>query len=282
MVTPFDADLAVDEAATVSLMHHLVANGSDGVVLSGTTGEASTLTDDEKLLLFKLATQELKGTASVIAGTGSNDTAHSVHLTERAAEFGVDAVLVVTPYYNRPPRAGIIGHVTAIAEVGIPVVLYNIPSRSVVNMDPTLIAELAQIPNVVGVKEANSEQAAQTLATGVDVWAGNDDLFCDVVCGGGAGVISVASHLVGPQLAAIAAAARGGDHDEAQRLDRALHPLYEALFVTANPILVKAALQMTGAIPQAGLRLPLVDATPVERGILRTVLEANGITVTAQ
>jgi 4-hydroxy-tetrahydrodipicolinate synthase len=282
MVTPFDADLAVDEAATVSLMHHLVANGSNGLVLSGTTGEASTLTDDEKLLLFKLATQELKGTASVIAGTGSNDTAHSVHLTEKAAEYGVDAVLVVTPYYNRPPRAGIIGHVSAIAEVGIPVVLYNIPSRSVVNMDPTLIAELVQIPNVIGVKEANSEQAAATLATGATVWAGNDDLFCDVANAGGAGVISVASHLVGPHLAAIAAAARAGDHDEALRLDRALHPLYEALFVTANPILVKAALQMTGVIPRAGLRLPLVDATPVERGILRTVLEANGITVTAQ
>ncbi len=281
MVTPFDADLAVDEAATVSLMHHLVANGSDGLVLSGTTGEASTLTDDEKLQLFRLATRELKGAATVIAGTGSNDTAHSVHLTEQAAEYGVDAVLAVTPYYNRPPRAGIVGHVAAIAAVGLPVVLYNIPSRSVVNMDPSLIAELAQIPNVVGVKEANSEQAAASIATGVPVWAGNDDLFCEVVNRGGEGVISVASHLVGPQMVAIADAARAGDHAEAERLDRALHPLYEALFVTANPILVKAALQMTGVIPLAGLRLPLVDATPVERGILRTVLEASGFAVTA-
>ncbi len=277
MVTPFDADLAVDEAATVSLMHHLVANGSDGVVLSGTTGEASTLTDDEKLLLFKLATQELKGTASVIAGTGSNDTAHSVHLTERAAEFGVDAVLVVTPYYNRPPRAGIIGHVAAIAEVGIPVVLYNIPSRSVVNMDPTLIAELAQIPNVVGVKEANSEQAAQTLATGVDVWAGNDDLFCDVVCGGGAGVISVASHLVGPQMARMAAEARGGDMDAMRAVDAQLAGLYEALFVTSSPILIKAAAEMAGLIPSDRVRLPLVEATASERDSLRAVLEAHGV-----
>lgn len=281
MVTPFDADLAVDEASTVALMHHLIANGSDGLVLSGTTGEASTLTDDEKLLLFRLGVQELKGRASIIAGTGSNDTAHSVHLTERAAELGVDAVLVVTPYYNRPPRAGIVGHVAAIAAVGVPVILYNIPSRSVVNMDPTLIAELGQIPNVVGVKEANADQAQQTLATGLAVWAGNDDLFCEVAVGGGAGVISVASHLVGPQLQAIAAAARAGDTDEAERLDRQLHPLYEGLFVTSNPILIKAALEMTGVIPESRLRLPLVDATPVERGILRTVLEANALLATA-
>lgn len=279
MITPFDADGAVDEAATVALMHHLVEHGSDGIVLSGTTGEASTLTDDEKLLLFRLGMREIGDAATVVANTGSNDTAHSVHLTERAAEYGVDAVLVVTPYYNRPPRAGIVGHVAAIAEVGLPVILYNIPSRSVVNMDPTLLAELGAIPNVIGVKEANADQAARTLGAGLSVWAGNDDLFHEVVTGGGAGVISVASHLVGPKLQAIAAAAREGDGETAERLDRELHPLYEALFVTSNPILIKAALHMMGLIPDPGLRLPLVAATPVERGILRTVLAANAIPV---
>lgn len=281
MVTPFDDDLRVDEAATVALMHTLLDRGSDGLVLSGTTGEASTLTDDEKLLLFRLAVREAGGRGPVVANTGSNDTAHSVHLTREAADMGVDAVLVVTPYYNRPPRAGIVGHVAAIAEVGVPVVLYNIPSRSVVNMDPSLIAELATIPNVVGIKEANSDQAAQTLALDLEVWAGNDDLFCDVALGGGAGVISVASHLVGDHLQAILRAAREGDADEARRLDAQLHPLYEGLFVTSNPILVKAGLEMAGLIPNARVRLPLVEATPVERDILRTVLDASGALVKA-
>ena len=142
MVTPFDERGRLDEDATVAIMRHLVANGSDGVVLSGTTGEASTLTDDEKIRLFELGMETLGGRATVVAGTGSNDTAHSVHLTEVAAKLGVHAVLVVTPYYNRPPRAGLIGHVRAIAEVGVPVILYNIPSRAVVNMPPDLIAEM--------------------------------------------------------------------------------------------------------------------------------------------
>lgn len=281
MVTPFDDRERIDEDATVSLMHHLLDNGSDGLVLSGTTGEASTLTDDEKLRLFELASSEIRGRGSVIAGTGSNDTAHSVHLTEKAAQIGVDAVLVVTPYYNRPPRAGITGHVRAIAAVGVPVILYNIPSRSVVNIPPDHIREMADIPGVVGVKEANSEQAAATLATGLDVWAGNDDLFCEVVTGGGAGVISVASHLVGPQMAQIARAARDGDADEARRLDSALSPLYDGLFTTSSPILIKAALAMVGAIPSGPLRLPLVAATTQERRQLADVLDAVGVLVNA-
>lgn len=281
MVTPFDAQERIDEEAAVALMHQLVADGSDGVVLSGTTGEASTLTDDEKLRLFELGARELAGTASVIAGTGSNDTAHSVHLTEKAAEFGVDAVLVVTPYYNKPPRAGIIGHVRAIAEVGLPVILYNIPSRSVVNVPVDLVRELADIPGVVGIKEANSDQAADTLTLGIPVWAGNDDLFIDVITGGGAGVISVASHLVGTQMQAIAQAARDGDAAEARRLDAALHPLYEGLFTVTSPILIKAALEMTGAIPKGPLRLPLVSATGEERQELARVLGSVGVLVNA-
>ncbi len=281
MVTPFDGRERIAEDSTAALMHHLVANGSDGLVLSGTTGEASTLTDDEKLRLFEIGVREVGGSASVIAGTGSNDTAHSVHLTEKAAEIGVDAVLVVTPYYNKPPRAGIIGHVRAIAEIGVPVILYNIPSRSVVNIPADLIVELAQIPGVVGIKEANSDQAAETLATGLPVWAGNDDLFVDVVTGGGAGVISVASHLAGPQMQEIARAARAGDHDEARRRDAALHPLYEGLFTVTSPILIKAALEMTGVVPPGPLRLPLVAATSEERQELARVLENVGVLVSA-
>jgi len=282
MVTPFDERGALDEDATVSLMHHLVANGSDGLVLSGTTGEASTLTDPEKIRLFELGVQELRGSASIVAGTGSNDTAHSVHLTEIAAKLGVDAVLAVTTYYNRPPRAGLIGHFSAIAAVGVPVILYNIPSRAVVNLPPDLIAELAEIPGIVGLKEANPDQADAVLdIPGVRVYAGNDDLLLPIALGGGAGVISVASHIVGRQMQAICAAARRGDRAEATRLDEQLHNLYEALFATSNPILIKAALEMAGVIPSGRVRLPLVHATAAERAELSAVLEAQDILVRA-
>lgn len=273
-VTPFDADLRVDEAATASLFADLLANGSDGLVVSGTTGEASTLTDDEKLQLVRIAVRESDG-APVIAGTGSNDTAHSVHLTREAAELGATACLVVTPYYNRPPRAGIIGHVAAIAEVGLPVILYNIPGRTTVNMPPDMLRELADIPHVVAVKQANPdlvEARATVDEVPLAVYAGNDDMLLPVLEMGGVGVISVASHLVGARMAAVAAAVSRGDIDEARRLDAELADLYAALFVTTNPILIKAALEMTGAIPSGRLRLPMVAASPVERDILRTVL----------
>jgi 4-hydroxy-tetrahydrodipicolinate synthase len=280
MATPFDADLRVDEAATVRLAHHLVEHGSDGLVMAGTTGEASTLTDDEKVALYRLAKREVGDRATVVAGTGSNDTAHSVHLTRLAGEAGVDACLVVTPYYNRPPRAGIVGHVEAIAAVGVPVILYNIPSRSVVNMPPDLIAELAEIPNVVAVKQANPDldecrRVAET--TDLAIYAGNDDMLLPVLGMGGPGVISVASHLVGEEMQAVVAAAARGDMHDARARDAGLQDLIAALFVTSNPILLKAALEMTGLIPSGRLRLPLVEATPVERDILRTVLERQGI-----
>ena len=282
MVTPFDEQGRVDEDATVALMRHLVANGSDGVVLSGTTGEASTLTDPEKIRLFELGMQTLGGTATVIAGTGSNDTAHSVHMTEVAAKIGVDAVLAVTPYYNRPPRAGLLGHVRAIAEVGVPVILYNIPTRSVVNMPPDLIAEMTEIPGVIGLKEANPDQADAVLAIpGLQVWAGNDDLFLQVALGGGEGVISVASHLVGPQMQRISQAARAGDAATATQIDSSLHALYEGLFTTSSPILIKAALAMLGVIPNGHLRLPLVDATDEECTTMAGILEAHGLLVNA-
>lgn len=278
MITPFDEQGVLDEEAALGVMHHLIANGSDGVVLSGTTGEASTLTDDEKLRLFALGVRELRGRASVIAGTGSNDTAHSVHLTEKAAEIGVDAVLAVTPYYNRPPRAGLIGHFRAIAEVGVPVILYNIPSRAVVNIPPDLLAELAEIPGIFAVKEANADQVDETLGIdGLTVIAGNDDLLLPVVLGGGAGVISVASHLVGPQMQAICQAVRSGDAAEARRIDEGLQGLYAGLFTTSSPILIKAALEMIGVIPCGHLRLPLVDATEDERELLAEVLEEQGL-----
>lgn len=280
MVTPFHEDGSVDAPAAATLMNDLIASGSDGLVICGTTGEASTLTDDEKLGLFALAVDEVGGRAPVIAGSASNDTAHSVELTRRAAELGVDGILAVTPYYNRPPRQGIIEHFAAIAAVGLPVVLYNIPSRTTVNMDPTLLAELAEIPNVVAVKQANPDPAelSAVLADGrLAVYAGNDDMLLPVALGDGAGVISVVSHLAGERMGDIHRAAAEGDAERAREIDEGLHDLYAGLFMTANPILVKTALEMTGQIPSARVRLPLVAATPVERDILRTVLDAQGI-----
>jgi 4-hydroxy-tetrahydrodipicolinate synthase len=280
MVTPFDADLRVDEGATVALMHHLLSHGSDGLVVAGTTGEASTLTDAEKLQLYALAKREIGDAAPVIANTGSNDTAHSVHLTERAAELGCDAVLAVTPYYNKPPRGGIVAHFAAIAAVGLPVIVYNIPGRSVLNLDPTVLAELADIPNIVGVKQAYEdldELRAICNAGNLVVYAGNDDLLLAVTELGGAGVISVASHLVGREMGEIYAAGAAGDFERARAIDASLQDLYAALFVTANPILIKAALEMLGVIPSDRMRLPMVQASPVERHILQSVLEQHGI-----
>lgn len=279
-VTPFDADLRIDADAFAALVRHLKQNDSDAVVVAGTTGEASTLDDDEKVELFRIACTERTEAFRVVAGTGSNDTAHSVHLTERAAEVGVDAVLAVTPYYNKPPREGLVAHFRAIAEVGLPVVLYNIPSRTALNMPPDVIAEIAEIPQVVGLKQANPEPA-ETIGTvaidGLAVYAGNDDMLLPVLEAGGDGVISVASHLVGPEMAEIAAAVGRDDADEARRLDAALADIYTALFVTSNPILIKAALQMIDVIPSNAVRLPLVPATSVQREILRTVLERQGL-----
>ena len=280
MVTPFDGDLRVDEAAAARLAHHLVENGSDGLVVAGTTGEASTLNDDEQAALVRLAVREVGGgRATVVAGTGTNDTAHSVHLTRLCAEAGADAALVVTPYYNRPPREGIVAHIAAIAEVGLPVILYNIPSRSALNMPPDLIAELAEIPGVVALKQANPDpgELRAVAAVPLALYAGNDDMLLAVMELGGAGVISVSSHLVGHEMAAIAEDVRRGDLDDARRRDAGLAELYAGLFVTTSPILIKAALEMIGLIPSARLRLPLVEATPVQRDILRTVLERRGI-----
>jgi 4-hydroxy-tetrahydrodipicolinate synthase len=280
LVTPFDANDRVDEAATASIIRHVLAHGSDGVVMSATTGEASTLTDAEKIGLFQLGKDVVGPLGTVIANTGSNDTAHSVHLTEEAAKIGVDAVLAVTPYYNRPPRAGIVGHFAAIAAVGLPVIVYNIPGRCGLNLEPSLLAELAGIPNIVGLKQANpdlDELRAVMADTPLAVYAGNDDMLLPVVEGGGAGVISVASHIVGEQMAAVVAAGAAGDLDEARRIDTTLADLEAALFVTTSPILIKAAVQMLGLIPSDRVRLPMVTATPVQRDILRSVLEQNGV-----
>ena len=280
MVTPFTLDLQVDQIAFAQLIDHLLSSGSDGLVVAGTTGEAPTLTDDEKVGLFRQAVEIADGRGPVIANTGTNDTAHSVALTRRAEDAGVDGVLVVTPYYNRPPERGLRAHFSAVAAAtNLPVIIYNIPSRCVVNLTPELLAELADIENIVAVKQANPdlEQSRRLMELcDLGLYAGNDDMTLAVASMGGWGCISVASHLVGSRLKELVTAARGGDQVRAAALDHELAPLLRALFVTSNPIPLKAALNMLGH-EVGGLRLPLVEASDDERRLVESELERLGL-----
>ncbi len=272
MVTPFDADRRVDEEGAVRLMRHLLENGSDGLVLAGTTGESATLSDAEKERLWQLAVEEVGDEAYLVAGTGSNDTAHSVHLTRRAAEIGVDAALVVTPYYNKPNRRGLVAHFTAVAQAApeLPVILYNIPSRCVVDLDNELLAELAaSIPNVQAVKQARYEDVEPI--DGLDLLAGNDDMLAKVMDIGGTGGILVSSHVVGREMR------RMIDEPDARReLHDELADVFKAMFVTSSPTPVKAALEMLG-LPAGTLRLPMVEASEEEKAVIRGVLERHGL-----
>lgn len=275
MVTPFDAQLRVDDEQTVRLAEHLVSHGSDGLVVCGTTGEATTLTDDEHLHVIELVVEALRGRPqTVVAGVGSNDTRHAVHLTERATELGADALLHVTPYYNRPNRRGIVRHFEECAKAtDKPIVLYNIPARTGTDMPNDLLAELAQIDNVVAVKQANPANLAPV--DGLEIYAGNDDMLADVLDIGGAGGILVASHVVGEQMR------RMVDEPERRReIDAQLQEVYAAMGVTTNPIPVKAALNLLGH-EVGGLRLPLVEADERETAVVRTALERLGLLTTA-
>ena len=279
MVTPFSEDGSLDISSARRLAARLVEQGSHGLVVAGTTGESPTLTDDEKIELLEAVLDEVGDAALVIAGTGSNDTRHSAHLTARAVASGAHAVLVVTPYYNKPNEDGIRAHVATVAEAGgdTPVILYNIPSRTVINVSPALLAELAaDVPNVVAVKQANNDDLGPI--EGMKVLAGNDDVFLKTLEIGGTGGILVASHLVGPEMRSIYDAATSGDSGRAHELENELKPVYEALTVTANPIPVKAALEMLGVI-DGHLRLPMVPATADQRTVVRTMLENRGLLV---
>src|SRR5437868_1627101 len=229
MVTPFRADGAVDFERFRELATYLVENGSDGVVVAGTTGESPTLSDAERLDLFRAALEAVGEEASVVAGTGTYSTAHSVHLTEQAHELGADGFLVVTPYYNKPPQRGIVAHFEAIARASdLPIVAYNIPSRVVVNIEPETISRLAEIETVRAVKQANGdpEQARHIVETGLDLYAGDDNLIQAFLELGGVGGVCVHTHVVGPQVAEQVAAVRDGDVERAQRIDTELRPAY--------------------------------------------------------
>jgi 4-hydroxy-tetrahydrodipicolinate synthase len=274
MVTPFAEDRSVDEAAARSLARHLIESGSHGLVLAGTTGESPTLDDSEKLGLLRAVRDELGADALIICGTGSNDTRHSERLSAAAADAGADAVLAVTPYYNKPNFTGIRAHYEAVGKAaGIPVLLYNIPSRVVVNIPPEQLAELAQIENIVGVKQANDDELQPI--DGLTVLAGNDGTFLRTLEMGGPGGILVATHLVGREMREIYDAVGGGDPERAREIDGKLRPIYEVLGKT-NPIPVKAGLEMLG-ICSARARLPITEADEGQRAEVRGTLEAHGL-----
>jgi 4-hydroxy-tetrahydrodipicolinate synthase len=270
IVTPFDENLSVNEQAFVDLMHHLAAHGSDGFVVCGTTGEAPTLDDDEHLRVIELACRHRPPGTTIIAGTGSNNTRHACHMTEKATGLGVDAVLSVTPYYNKPNRRGIVAHCREVAAAtDKPVVLYNIPSRVVIDLPNDLLAELAQIEHIDYVKQANNANLAPV--DGLGLYAGNDEIFARTLDLGGCGGVLVASHVVGEQMRRMV-----DEPEHRAEIDASLHEVYRAMGVTTNPIPVKAALNLLGH-QVGGVRLPLVDADESELNVIRAALEHQGL-----
>jgi 4-hydroxy-tetrahydrodipicolinate synthase len=285
IVTPFNGGGAVNIDAFKRLCAHLVDNGSDGLVVAGTTGESPTLSDDERLQLFAAAVETVGDRASVVAGTGTYSTAHSVHLTREAERIGVDGYLVVTPYYNKPPVRGIVAHFEAIAaETDKPIIAYNIPQRVVLNLEPEALAQLAEIPNVQYVKQATTdlEQARRIVdEIGLTLYAGNDDLLLPFLELGGKGGVFVFTHVVGPHVKELIGRFSEGDREGAKTIEAEIRPVIEALAVTTNPIPVKAALNMLGH-DVGGLRLPLVEATEDEKTAVRAGLERAGVLTAAR
>ena len=271
MITPFREDGGVNEDAGVALARHLLATGSHGLVPCGTTGEATTLSDEEHVGFVRLLVEEVGGEAPIVAGAGSNSTAHAAHLTEAVVEAGADAVLSVTPYYNKPNRRGLIAHFSEVARAasGRPVILYNIPSRTALNMPPDLLAELAQIDGIDAVKQSNGDELRPI--DGLSVLTGNDDDYLRALELGCNGLISVAAHVAGNEMR------RMFDEPDARaEIDASLRDVYDVLFCTASPTPVKAALNLLGH-DVGGLRLPMVEASDDERAKVQAVLERHGL-----
>lgn len=270
IVTPFDAQGAVDEEAFVALMGHLAANGTDGFVVCGTTGEASTLDDDEHLGVIELAVQNKPQGTTVIGGVGANDTRHAIKLTSRACELGVDALLSVNPYYNRPNRRGIVAHYAEVSKAADrPIILYNIPGRTGSDMPNDLLAELAQLDHVEGVKQANNDNLA--LVDGLELYAGNDEVLARTLDMGGAGGILTGSHVVGPEMHRMV-----DEPDQRAAIDQDLQDVYAALGVGPAAMTIKAALNLLGH--RAGVpRLPYVEADAEEIAVIRAMLVRHGL-----
>jgi 4-hydroxy-tetrahydrodipicolinate synthase len=275
MVTPFDAQGRVDEEAMVRLMHHLVDHGSDGIVVCGTTGEASTLTDEEQLGVIGLAVEEMRGRCTIIAGVGSNDTRHAVKLTERATEMRPDALLSVNPYYNRPSRRGIVRHYEEIDRAtNLPILLYNIPQRTASDLPNDLLAELAQLEHIMGVKQANPANLAKI--DGMRIYAGNDDLLAAVLDLGEAGGVLTGSHFFGEEMRRMV-----DEPDRRHEIDASLQDAYRDLSVAPLASSIKAGLNLLGL--EVGVpRLPYVELEQGEVAVVRALLERHGMLETAR
>jgi len=277
MVTPFDRKGNVDFAKTTKLIDYLLENGTDSLVVAGTTGESPTLTAEEKIALFRHVVSVVNGRVPVIAGTGSNNTRASIELTKKAEEIGVDAVMLVAPYYNKPNQEGLYQHFKAIAEsTSLPVMLYNIPGRSVVNIAVDTIVRLSEIPNIVAVKDASGNLDAMTeiIARTRDdflLYSGDDSITLPVLSIGGAGVVSVASHIIGNEMQQMIAAFEAGEIAKAAKLHQKLLPIMKGLFAAPSPVPVKTALQLKG-LDVGSVRLPLVPLTEQERIELMNLL----------
>lgn len=280
MVTPFDAQGDIDFQATKKLVEHLIANGTDALVVAGTTGESPTLSTDEKIELFKFVVKITDGRIPVIAGTGSNDTRSSISLTRAAEEIGVDGVMLVTPYYNKPSQEGMFQHFQAIAaSTFLPVMLYNIPGRSVVNLSPETTIRLSAIKNIMAIKEASGDldaAAAIIENTPADfaVYSGDDGLTLPMLSIGGKGIVSVAAHIIGNDMQEMITLFKGGNVQEAAALHRKLLPVMHALFAAPNPVPVKTALNLSG-IEVGGVRLPMIPLNEQEQQALQHVLSES-------
>jgi 4-hydroxy-tetrahydrodipicolinate synthase len=285
IVTPFDKDGAVDYDRFRALARHVIDSGADGLVVAATTGESPTLTDEERLELWAASVDEVGERATVIASTGTYSTGHTVHLTEQAHELGVDGLLVVTPYYNKPPPRGIVEHFKAVSAASDkPIIVYNIPQRVAVNIEPETMLELAAIPTVQAVKQATEEleQARRIVdETGLALYAGSDHLVYPFLEVGGVGGVVVHGNLVPGRVKEMIRFYKEGDVETARTIDEELKPLVDVLGVTINPIPVKAALNLLGH-EVGGLRLPLVEATEDEIAEIRSVLERSGLTAPAR
>jgi len=278
MATPFDETGAVDWGQATVLAKHLIANGSDGIVVAGTTGESPTLSDEEKIRLFRTVKEAVGGRAAVVAGAGTYDTKHSIHLTKEAQRTGADGILLVNPYYNRPSQDGLYAHFRTVAEsTSLPCMLYNIPSRTGVNCLPETIAKLSEIPNITAVKEAsgNLDQASeirQRTKPEFRIYSGDDSLTLPILSVGGTGIVSVAAHLVGREILEMVRTYERGDVRKALSIHIRLFPLFKVLFITTNPVPLKAALNLSG-FNVGKPRLPLVEATAKEKEQIQSVLK---------
>ncbi|AQX56143.1 4-hydroxy-tetrahydrodipicolinate synthase [Priestia flexa] len=278
MVTPFDDELKIDYERTNQLIKHLVNTGTDTILVCGTTGEPSTLSDEEKLSLFKFVVKQVKGRCKVIASTGTNNTKSSIELTQKATELGVDGILLVTPYYNKPSQDGLYKHFKSIAvSTHLPIMLYNIPGRTAVNLSVDTMIRLSKINNITSIKEASSDLSVvsyllSNTPTGFKVYSGDDSLTLPILSIGGHGVVSVASHIIGPHMKAMIDIFLAGEVKEAANMHRKMLPVFEGLFITSNPSPIKYALKTQG-IPVGKVRLPLVQVNEHEAEFITSLLE---------